>query len=202
MKRIFLFLLLFILSINAQNIQLYWDLDGDKSKDLTYTCADGDTITARLYVTYPDSTNLVADYPVYAFGIPVLYGYYTAWNSDPDYYSNILTINTAVFDSTALGIVTDSVGVVSDSNGVFNYYNNIKLRRFSISYYDSVNTAISADSCIAIFTFIVSGTGNQLLHFYYLGNENNNSVWYNVAVLNNKLIPYKLQVYDCKIISQ
>jgi hypothetical protein len=202
MKKSLLILFLFTSLLSAQTLQLFWDLDNDSTKDVTYTCSDSDTITARLYMTYLDSTNLVADYPVYAFDIPVMYGYYTVRNSNPDYYSNILTLDSIAFDSTGLGIVTDSVGLVTDTNGVFNYYNNANLKRLDISYYDTTSHAILADSCIATFTFIVSGTGNQLLHFNYLGNENNFSVLYNTAVLNNKLVPYKLQVYDCKIISQ
>ncbi len=193
MKKLKLLLVcLFItISLQAQTLKLFWDLDGNQSADVTYTCSDGDTLTAYLYLANTDTSNIVAGKPIYVFEIPVLYGYYTRWSSNED-YSNILTLSSAIFDTTAF----------IDSTGIFVYSHNSDLKRFNLSYRDTASTAIIADSCIGIFTFIVSGTGNQLLHFNYLGEENNYTMQYNVAVLNNRLVNYSLWVRDCKIISQ
>jgi hypothetical protein len=47
MKKLFLVLFLFTSLLSAQTLQLFWDLDGDKSSDINYTCENGDTITAE-----------------------------------------------------------------------------------------------------------------------------------------------------------
>jgi len=192
MKRIFLFLFLFILSVNAQTLDLYWDLNGDKSADSTYSCSVGDTVTAHLYVSASDSLKILSVIPIYSFEIPVLYGYYTRWSRNES-YRNTLTLFSAVFDSTAL----------LDSTGVFNYLSNPDFKRFLISYRDTTDSALATDSSIAKFTFIVgTRAGTQVLHFNYLGNENNNDMTFNTVFINNKKVNYSLRVKDCKIISQ
>jgi hypothetical protein len=191
MKKLFLVLFLFTSLLSAQTLQLFWDLDGDKSPDINYTCENGDTITARLYLSNTDTSNVIADYPIYAFEVPVMYGYYNRWSTNEN-YSNMLTFNSVVFDTSA----------VLDSTGIFNFVHNPSFKRFILSYNDSTSSAIVADSCLAIFTFIVNKTGKQLLEFYYLGEENNYTTWYNTAVLDNKLINYSLQVRNCLITAE
>lgn len=192
MKKIILLFILLTTLLNAQQgrLQLFWDLDNDKTADVTYTCSDGDTIIANLYLTNVD-TAIANNKPIYAFEIPVMYGYYTRWNSSGN-YTNILTIDSVYYDSTA----------VADSSGVFNFHDNPDLKRFNMSYYNSGSVAIVVDSCIASITFIVSGTGNQYLHFNYLGEEDNYNVFYNTAVLDDKSVNYSLWVRDCLITSE
>lgn len=190
MKKIFLVLFLFALSLSAQTIQLYWDLDGDKLADETFVCADGDTITAHLYITNTDTANIVSGKPIFAFDIPIIYGYYTRWSSNP-YYSNILVLDSVGFDTTA----------IADSTGIFSYLHNSSAKRIIMSYEDSTSTAIEVDSCIATLVFIVDGEGSQLLHFNYLGAEDNNNIKYNTVVLDDRKYNYSLWVRDCLIIS-
>lgn len=191
MKTLILFLIAF--SIQAQTIQLFWDFDGDKSADLTYSCDDGDTLTAYLYMVNAD-TSITADYPIYDFELPIIYGYYTRWSSNSD-YSNIITVNSVVFDTTALMLDSSDVPV-------FSYNNNSSLRRMNISFNDTNDVGIVADSCIAIFTFIVSGTGTQILQFNRVALEDNHNVFYNTVVLNEKRINYDLWVRNCVITSE
>ena len=194
MKR--LFLLLFFLSslINAQVMNVFWDLDGDKVADETYTVSNGDTIYARLMFTRDETSSVTTGYPISAFWLPINYGYYTRWSSNR-YYSNILTYNATLstVDSTAL--VLDSASVS------YTRLVNPEVKRILVSYSNTDIDGIDSDTALVTFAFVVSGTGSQTLHFEIFGEDNYN-MYHQVAVLDGKYKPFAIRAKDCVITSQ